>query len=43
MHEAYVAGPTKEVFGSVVGLQQIVNSEIEKGKVQLLKCGDVLK
>ena len=25
MHEAYVAGPTKEVFGRVVGLEQIVN------------------
>ncbi|MEX0806381.1 MAG: hypothetical protein WD688_24140 [Candidatus Binatia bacterium] len=26
MHEAYVAGPTKEVFGRVVGLQQIVDN-----------------
>ncbi len=26
MREVYVAGPTKEVFGSVVGLQQIANN-----------------
>lgn len=26
MHEAYVDGPTKEVFGSVVGLQQIADN-----------------